>query len=155
MDIRAELGLSSGKYFASMVSIETLDEVWKEAIPVLEKGKAYWERYMSLDDMLDRIEGGMFQLWVIRNEDKKVMFVLISEILHYPKIKVLHLIVACGEKIEDVASYIDLPEIWGAQLGLEMCEVIGRPGWEKILTPRGYTKTTVTLIKDLKRMKEH
>lgn len=98
----------------------------------------------DFDDVVAACEQGRMQFWPDPHA------AAITEIVVYPKTKVLNVFLAGGElgaildRIEDAAA-------WGRSIGCQTMTMTGRPGWERVLGPLGWAKakTMVTMAREL------
>jgi N-acyl-L-homoserine lactone synthetase len=86
------------------------------------------------------------QLWVAwDNEEKKVRCVCITEIKQYPKYKVCGCKITTGNSFKQWVDFMDYVMEWAKEEGCRKMEIHTRPGWERILKPKGFFKTHVQL----------
>lgn len=60
----------------------------------------------------------------------------------------LHGLVAAGD-LGGILALIEQAEQWGQNAGLTFACIASRPGWARVLKPRGYSVNQVELRKDL------
>jgi len=74
-----------------LVKIEDVQDVWPKARPLIEKALAYdYLGSMTSTDALRLILNGRQQLWI--GVDTDIFLSILTEIVHYPKNKVLRII---------------------------------------------------------------
>lgn len=101
-------------------------------------------------DIVKLIASGAMQLWVAFDEENdKVEGVAITEITVYPQRKILKFLCATGDDVSQWIDHMDAIEKWGESMGCDGSQAETRPGWEKLLKPRGYDKSHVILNKEL------
>lgn len=90
------------------------------------------------------------QLWCAFNEDEEnVQGIAITEIAQYPQRKICRFLCATGEELVQWIDLMSLMEDWALDMGCDGFQAECRPGWEKLLKPRGYIKSHVILNKDI------
>jgi hypothetical protein len=109
---------------------------WIEAALALSGGTHVW------DDIVSGIYSGKMQFWPAQNA------CAITEIITYPRNKVLHIFLAGGEMEQIVDMDESATEFAKAQ-GCCAITIAGRKGWKKILEEKGYTERFTTLAKEL------
>lgn len=89
-------------------------------------------------DIVGGVVEGRMQLWA---GDKACA---ITEIIVYPKKKVLHTFLAGGDK-EQIRDMQDSAMAWGKQQGCTAMSIAGRRGWLRELRPDGWKEQFTTL----------
>ena len=51
--------------------------------------------------------------------------------------------------IDTILDYVEDLEAWAKDQGCKKMELFARPGWEKVMKPKGYKKTHVQIEKEL------
>jgi hypothetical protein len=95
-------------------------------------------------DFIDVVEGvlkGSMQLW---SGEKGCA---VTEIVVYPKKKVLHVFLA-GGKLEQITDMHADAVKWAKTQGCQGMTIAGRPGWKKILDKYGWKEQLVILGKE-------
>jgi hypothetical protein len=101
---------------------------------------------LSLDDIKDALEAQQMQLWGLH--DGILRAVVITEVINYPQMRCIRFVTASGRDLEmwlDVL--IDTVSQWGAEQGAHAMEFVGRKGWEKVLSKRGFGSTQIMMTK--------
>jgi hypothetical protein len=97
----------------------------------------------TLDDVEAGVQNGSLQLWTGPQS------AIVTEVLEYPRVKVLHIFLAGGNLAEIEAMYEPIAA-WARTLGCTQVRCTGRPGWERtFLKHRGWRKAQVVLQGDL------
>ena len=78
-------------------------------------------------DVVDGVFAGRYQLWPAPRG------CLVTEIVQYPKKKVLHIFLAGGEMDQLLDMYDDVSE-FGRSQGCVRMTLAGRPGWKRVLS---------------------
>jgi hypothetical protein len=89
-------------------------------------------------DVASAIAMGKMQLWPNTNG------CAVTEILVYPKKKVLHVFLAGGKMRDIVEMHYPAAE-WGRQQGCTAMSIAGRKGWQRVLKKLGYDHQFTTL----------
>ena len=96
----------------------------------------------TFDDIVGAVYAGQMQFWPNENA------CAVTEIVTFPRRKVLHIFLAGGEMQEIVD--MDGPAADFAKAnGCTAMTIAGRRGWKKILEHRGYSEQFTTLSKEL------
>ena len=128
---------------------DQVEKVWPLAEKLVDAACKEHGGY-DATDILEFLKGGHMQLWMaIDGEDNKVICVCVTEIRQYPNFKVCDLRITTGEQYERWFGYMDQICKWAKSEGCKKMEVFARPGWERILKSRGFSKTHVQLEKEL------
>ena len=127
-----------------------VDKIW---IMVKDYIQAALDRsggYADHEHIKDQIKKNLMQLWVVWSEkDKKVYAVGVTELKQYPKYKTMNFRILTGEERVQWFEFLEPMETWAKSQGVKKMELYARPGWERLLKPRGYAKTHVQLDKVL------
>lgn len=125
---------------------EKVKEVWILVKDLIQKACDYSDGFADAEDFKKWLEQGTMQLWVAwDNEEKKVRCVCITEIKQYPKYKVCGCKITTGNSFKQWVNFMDLVMEWAKKEGCRKMEIHTRPGWERILKPKGFFKTHVQL----------
>ena len=125
---------------------EKVKEVWILVKELIQKACDYSDGFADAEDFKKWLEQGTMQLWVAwDNEEKKVRCVCITEIKQYPKYKVCGCKITTGDSFKKWVDFMDYVMEWAKEEGCRKMEIHTRPGWERILKPKGFFKTHVQL----------
>lgn len=125
---------------------EKVKEVWILVKDLIQKACDYSDGFADAEDFKKWLEQGTMQLWVAwDNEEKKVRCVCITEIKQYPKYKVCGCKITTGDSFKKWVDFMDYVMEWAKEEGCRKMEIHTRPGWERILKPKGFFKTHVQL----------
>jgi hypothetical protein len=125
---------------------ERVKEVWILVKDLIQKACDYSDGFADAEDFKKWLEQGTMQLWVAwDNEEKKVKCVCITEVKQYPKYKVCGCKITTGSSFKQWVDFMDYVMEWAKEEGCRKMEIHTRPGWEKILKPKGFFKTHVQL----------
>jgi hypothetical protein len=85
------------------------------------------------EDILDRIEQGFFQCWAV-SDGGQLIAALVTQILNYPRRKVLDVYLVGGKDMNKWADNVWLAlKEYGRQNGCTAARGFGREGWVKRL----------------------
>ena len=107
---------------------KTVEKLWRQVLPILLKAKRYWDRYYDADDIKERCIKGNMQLWV-QVIDRKIVTVLITELISYPKCIYLRYTLIAGKNLRVAKKYAYIIENWAKMHGAVGYEILGRTGW--------------------------
>lgn len=124
------------------VPSDKIDEVWEYAAPFLQKGLEHGPDKWGLDSVKQSLLDKKLQLIIVMQD--RILAALVTDVTQYPLEKTLSVMCLGGENVELwVDKLLKTLEKWADEMGATF-EVVGRPGWEKIL---GYKRTAVILRK--------
>ena len=96
----------------------------------------------TLDDVVQAIIKGEMQFWPAPKG------CAVTEIVNYPRKKVLHIFLAGGE-MEQIID-MDVSAVEFAKMnGCTGMSIAGRKGWKRVLKDKGYVETFTVLGKDI------
>lgn len=95
----------------------------------------------TFEDVYDRILDGKLQLWPAERG------CAVTEIVVYPKKKVLHVFLAGGE-MDQIIDMIDSAVAWSKTQGCSSMTISGRNGWKRVLEKYGYKAVMTVLEKE-------
>lgn len=127
-----------------------VDGVWPTVKPLLESALAHGSGEYEIEDILSAINEQKMQLGIV-HEDDRIVAAFVTEIICYPRKKMLRVTFAGGERM---AAWLPLVEEYvrsGAEaIGAELYGVHGRLGWAKTLRRlwNGNCKTTAIVAKE-------
>jgi hypothetical protein len=125
---------------------ERVKEVWILVKDLIQKACDYSDGFADAEDFKKWLEQGTMQLWVAwDNEEKKVKCVCITEVKQYPKYKVCGCKITTGTSFKQWVDFMDYVMEWAKEEGCRKMEIHTRPGWERVLKPKGFFKTHVQL----------
>ena len=99
--------------------------------PWIEAALEYCGGTHTWDDIVDGIISSRMQLWPSQKG------CIVTEIVIYPRKKVLNIFLAGGE-LEQILDMNDDVKEWAKQQGCEAATLSGRIGWKKPLIPQGW-----------------
>lgn len=96
----------------------------------------------TLDDVVQAIIKGEMQFWPAPKG------CAVTEIVNYPRKKVLHIFLAGGE-MEQIIDMDDSAVEFAKMNGCTGMSIAGRKGWKRVLKNKGYLETFTVLGKDI------
>ncbi len=69
--------------YISGIPSDRINEVWEDCEPYIEMGNGKSRDEMSVEDIYKRLSEARMQLWLVFNEDREIISVLITEIIDY------------------------------------------------------------------------
>lgn len=96
----------------------------------------------EFDDIAAGVLTGRYQLWEMPNG------CLVTEVVTYPRRKVVNVFLGGGDLEETMAMHERLEE-WAAEIGAKSLTVSGRHGWSRVLPKYGWEKQLMTMEKKL------
>ena len=120
---------------------------------LLDPANKYYSRYFNLEDIIEKARQGKFQIWFAR-EQGVPFFCMVTEILIYPKSKVLSILQIGGDELRGFHVNMDYVENWARMVGCTHVETQCRDGIAKLLERQGYKKRAVTISKYINPVKD-
>lgn len=121
-----------------------VEVVWPEVRPWIEQACETARGKFDADDILAGLLSGDDQLWIWKTPT--AFAVGITHLSNYPKQRVCNLRIVTGSNMDEWAlSCVETIERWAIANGCSAMEFQARPGWERVLSRRGYDKTHVYL----------
>lgn len=132
----------------TMVSLDVLDNIWPQVVPILEKAEKWFIDYYTIDDLLECIRSGDLQLWVAV-ENHKIYTVGCTSIVEFPRCRILRGALIAGRDAKKVLTCLKEIEEWAAMLGCTRSELIGRLPWKRLTAPFGYQERGTMMVKTI------
>ena len=90
-------------------------------------------------DILTGVYEGMYALWVVMNEDDKIIAAFTTRLIQYPRRRALALDWVGGTQMKEWEDQlIDTMKRYGNELGCSHLEGYGRKGWGRALKKYGF-----------------
>ena len=119
-------------YKIVLVSSDDVPYIWEKIHPHLESMEPHSEGELAPEDFYEAITNGDMQLWTAI-KDNEIMASMVTQIVPYPRKRVLRIISIAGEEMDGWIKYLPLIEDWALSSGCTSLECWGRKGWLKIL----------------------
>lgn len=122
-----------------MVPRESVAEVWLQFAPhfqaALERGAGeYW-----LEDVRQFLADGSWQAWGAFSTSDGLLACAATEVVEYPRTRILFLHMAGGRQGEAVGAMWPLVREWARSQGCSAMRFMGRKGWARSgMLPAGY-----------------
>lgn len=153
MDIEAERGSCSGNgpvesKFPAMLTIPMADVagVWPKVSPLFLVFEEQEPLLYTRSDIFRYLAVGLMQLH-LSHDGEKFHLAVITELVQYPQTKICRIILGTGEKPEITFELYPWMEKWCQENEVQWLELVGRPGWERVVKPLCFDKTSVILSK--------
>lgn len=122
-----------------------VDDIWQEALPLIEKALHYSDGKYTTDHILKFLKSRDMQLWVVFN-NAGMKGIIVTQIVNYPTEKRLCIVLLAGISFKSwMHSCWYLIKEWAKNEGCVSCEIFGRPGWEKVIKKLGFEKIHTVL----------
>lgn len=106
--------------------------------PQIEAALVYAHGTHLFEDVVQMVAESRAQMWVNRDS------VAITEIIAYPRKKVLHCFLAGGKSAE-IIEMMDSAAAWGRLHGCSSFTIAGRKGWQRVLRKYGWRPTMTVM----------
>lgn len=120
---------------------ELVDELYR-CRPWIEAALERADGTHTLNDVIENIFKGSMQFWPAPKG------CAITEIIQYPRKKVLHVFLAGGE-MEQIVDMDGSAVQFARANGCSGMSIAGRKGWARVLKEKGYQETFTVLTKDI------
>ena len=115
-----------------LVSPDDVPYIWEKIHDHLVSMTPHSEGELEPDDFYEAISEGEMQLWIAL-EEKELLASMVTQIVTYPRKRVLRIISISGDDMYKWIDYIPTVEDWALSLGCTSLECWGRKGWLKVL----------------------
>jgi hypothetical protein len=129
------------EFFDEITNAGTVTE-FERCRPWIEAAMQYSGGTHDFSDIANGVSSGRMQFWPAPRG------AAITEILVYPKKKVLNVFLAGG----DMAQVLDMiadAKAWGKCHGCTSISMTGRKGWARVLNKHGWKEQFVTMAQDI------
>jgi len=150
MDTTAEVGLSLvDKEMVMLIDPKECKLIWNQLVHLFLKGKQSWEPFMDLDYIYASIISGNFQLWVLIRQGN-YRAVLLTEIVEYPKTKILRFIHVSGEGIfQGIQKKFRVCLEWAKSNGIAAYQIYGTRAWGRALGVSNKSEYKIVFYRDI------
>ena len=123
----------------SLVPQEAIGSVWKDVDEILKRAVDTVKDKSEVIDILTGVYEGMYALWVVMNEDDKIIAAFTTRLIQYPRRRALALDWVGGTQMKEWEDQlIDTMKRYGNELGCSHLEGYGRKGWDRALKKYGF-----------------
>ena len=128
---------------------ETARDVWPLVHSQIDDSAKRSNGRFTTESILEEIEEGRQQLWVIWDEDgRSVRAVGVTQLIIYPSgMKVADVVILAGEGRKDWKHLVEVAEDWARREGCGLFQMYARKGWAKEM--KDYKLSHVLLEKRL------
>lgn len=133
------------KLFA--IDPKQIDMFWEAVRPFIETAMAE-SLYDEPSSVYEAIKEARAVLWVVW-EDGEIHAVVVTQLEQQPKAKICSIWICTGTGREDWEHLISEIEAFAVREGCTLMRHCARPGWARVLKPRGYVMSHVILEKAL------
>ena len=146
MEVWEKSGFSAG-----LLSVEEFDHFWPDIEKMMDLVPHTWPD-LTKESIVNQVLEGKMQVWGVG--DTAIKMVLFTQVATFPARRVLQIFWGAGqgrifEKAGD--SVESVMEYFARSQGCTRIDVIGREGWERILAPRGFKRTSIILSREIVR----
>ena len=117
-----------------------MDNEWERCQGYILDALAYANHSHSIDDVKQAVMTGTAQFMPLEKS------AIVTEVVDYPKQSVCRIWLAGGDMDELLEAEKQIA-VWARSIGCTGMEIIGRKGWQRVLTE--YTPQSVVLTKEL------
>ena len=136
----------------ALILPEDVEVVWPHVENHIERSAARAEGELTPADYLAFLINGQMHLWVAI-EDKNVIAAMVTQVIVYPRKRVLRIIAIGGEGMERWKQFFPMLENFAASLNCTSLEAWGRKGWKKIL--KDWKSSYIVYTYDLQKKSIH
>jgi len=123
----------------SLVPKEAVGSVWKDVDEILKRAVDTVKDKSEVIDILTGVYEDMYALWVVMNDEDKVIAAFTTRLIQYPRRRALALDWVGGTQMKEWEDQlIDTMKRYGNELGCSHLEGYGRKGWGRALKKYGF-----------------
>lgn len=119
------------------VAIGELEGYWPVVETMLQDEPETWNRIDTLESIQYGLVMGVRDLWFLL-EGRELQMAVISQVIRRPAGNAFQIIWAKGQGAKDAVVLMDAAERVADLKGCQWVEVLGQPGWLRLLKPYGY-----------------
>jgi len=124
----------------SLVDHNYVSAIWDQVEPILGKSLLTAHGRYTMKSILREIVNFEQHLWIVFDDDKKIIAALTTRFVNYPDKRLLAGQFLGGEKIMQWRdSMLETLERWAKDNNCDGVEMTGRKGFTKVLAPHGWT----------------
>ena len=124
----------------SLVDHNYVSAIWDQVEPILGKSLSTAHGRYTMKSILREIVNFEQHLWIVFDDDKKIIAALTTRFVNYPDKRLLAGQFLGGEKIMQWRdSMLETLERWAKDNNCDGVEMTGRKGFTKVLAPHGWT----------------
>jgi hypothetical protein len=146
------MGPPGPKCRVALIFPEDIDVIWPHVEDHIARSAARAEGELTTDDFFAFLVDGQMHLWVAI-EDKNIIAAMVTQVIVYPRKKVLRIVAIGGEGMERWKQFFPMLEDFAMSLDCTSLEAWGRKGWTKIL--KDWKSSYIVYTYDLKKKSIH
>ena len=124
----------------SLVDHNYVSAIWDQVEPILGKSLSTAHGRYTMKSILREIVNFEQHLWIVFDDDKKIIAALTTRFVNYPDKRLLAGQFLGGEKIMQWRDpMLETLERWAKDNNCDGVEMTGRKGFTKVLAPHGWT----------------
>ena len=118
---------------------EAVGSVWKDVDEILKRAVDTVKDKSEVIDILTGVYEDMYALWVVMNDEDKVIAAFTTRLIQYHRRRALALDWVGGTQMKEWEDQlIDTMKRYGNELGCSHLEGYGRKGWGRALKKYGF-----------------
>ena len=122
---------------------KAIGHVWKDVEGILKRAVDTVKDKTSVIDILDGVFDGTYVLWVVLNDDDKIIAAFTTRLIIYPQRKALALDWVGGTQMKEWEDQlIETMKRYANELDCSHLEGYGRKGWGRALKKYGFYPNT-------------
>lgn len=135
--------------FLSGIQREELNYVWADVKDYLQQALDKAAGEYDLVDVWRLLDDRKAQLWVLYEEPDVILGACVTEIVEYPRKKVVNLWLAAGTAMDIWFEHMSFLEAWARRNNAQSVRWMGRKGFEKLSAPHGFKTKYIVIEKEL------
>lgn len=141
--------MKENPYCAELLNGPRFEHYWDAISEQLDRFPAIWSWWWTKEEIRESVLRGSMSCWAVGSWET-IRFIMFTTITEYERRKVLQILIAFGDGIEECipASQAAL-ERYAQFWECDRVEVVGRLGWRKWLRPLGFEIMSATFGRDL------
>lgn len=131
-----------------MVAPEDIPYIWGDVVPLLNEALKHSEGELLSDDLLDHLDNEDLKMWIAL-QDGDVIACMVTEIIEYPRKKIVRVITLAGRDMDLWYDFLPLVEGYAIRNDCSALEAWTRKGMTRKLKDWKHSYDIIT--KDLKQ----
>lgn len=119
------------------------------ALPFIKLAMEQSDQRISIDDIWTDLANRERQLWVIKDQDEYIAAVVTMVYTNSLGQKIGEISLAGGKNHARWINFADGVSAWFKEQGCDFCDIVGRLGWAREYTKRGFKMETVQMRRKL------
>lgn len=129
---------------------DKIPEFWTEIYPHITAAMEHSRGEFTIQDVMDNTSQNLWQVWITVNADRRIDGAGLTCLSPFPNALACEIIsFGSTNTNRDWLPLIHDIEKWAVEQECDRVIFQGRSGWEKVMTPLGYSKWHVTVGKML------